>query len=240
MLTENQLYNLDAKTALLTFPPVKPVQTWVWDPPYNIQFKYEGFDDNNPNYDEWVEETARLMFNNTNEGGSMFFIHYPIDCARLLPHLMKAGWNMHQWITWVYPANFGHSKKRFTKASRTILWLSKSEPYFDSKATVQPYKNPNDKRIKKLIEEGAKGTAHYDWWEINLCKNTSSDYRGYANQIPYALIERCILHTSKQGDTIGDPCGGSGSTYRVAIDWGRGVYGCDLSLEAFKLWDDLF
>ena len=234
-----QLYNMTAKQAFAEAPPQYPVQTWIWDPPYNIGFKYEGFDDRNKNYDEWINETAELMYNNTKQGGSLFFIHYPKACAELLPHLQAAGWTLHQWITWVYPANFGHSNKKFTTASRAVLWFSKGEPFFKPKATVQPYKNPNDKRIKERMAQGHKGCNHYDWWNINLCKNTSKDYRGYANQIPYELLERCILHTSNEGHVVGDPCGGSGSTYRVALDHNRQVWGCDVAPAAFELWGDL-
>ena len=219
--------------------PSSPIQTWILDPPYNIGFNYgPNFNDDLPDaaYHRWLNDLACVMLDNTVRGGSLFFIHYPTECARILPHLERAGWRLHQWISWVYPANFGHSNKRFTKAHRSILWLSHGEPTFYPEATVQPYKNPNDKRIRKLIESGRTGTTHYDWWEINLCKNVSRDYLGYHNQIPEELLKRCILATTKEGQMVGDPCAGSGSTMRAAIMLNRRGWGCDINQEAYEMW----
>ena len=140
-----------------------------------------------------------------------------------------------QWITWAYPANFGQSSKKFTNASRTILWLVKGEPKFYGDRVVQPYRNPTDRRIKKLIhEEGKIGTALYNWWQINLCKNVSKDKREYSNQIPEELLERIILSTTEKGDLVADPFSGTFSTSRTAMSFGRRAWGCDLYSEVIK------
>lgn len=216
----------------------KKIQTWVVDPPYNIGFKYDNFVDRFENYENFIFEISKGMYQNTKEDGSFFFIHYPIDCARLLPIIESNGWFMHQWITWVYPSNIGMSKNKFTTAHRVILWFTKSKkPKFDHKVKGQ-FRNPNDKRIKKRIEEG-KSPNLYDWWKINLCKNTSKDYKGYANQIPKQLLERIILNTTEKGDIVGDCCAGTGSTLRVAKYHSRGIFGCDINEKAHDHWRDL-
>jgi len=230
----------DSLKMLVENPPSTKVQTWILDPPYNIGFDYgDGFKDrqNDSAYRGWIGSLLHRCYENTQEGGSLFFIHYPEECGRLLPFIDGSGWRLHQWLSWVYPANFGHSKRRFTTAHRTVLWLSKGEPKFNSHATVQPYKNPNDKRIKQHIANGKKGTVFYDWWEINLCKNTSKDHLGYHNQIPYTLLERCILATTDEGDFVGDPCAGSGSTMRAAMLLNRHAWGCDIKVEAKEYWE---
>lgn len=215
------------------------VQTWIIDPPYNIGYNYgENFNDNNPNYPFFISNVMSEMFKKTKEGGSAFFIHYPIDVARLLPIIEGAGWNVKQWISWVYPANFGHSKKKFTTAHRTVLWLYKGdEPFFNHIVKGQ-FKNLNDKRIKKRIELG-KAPALYDWMEIDLVKGNSKEHAGYFNQIPEKLLKILILNTSSEGDLIGDPCAGSCSTLKVALKNQRKAWGCDLnplSKEIMKEW----
>ena len=163
----------------------------------------------------------------------LFIIHYPQTWQKC--GLLTKKWKFHQWINWNYPANFGHSTKKWTNASRTILWLVKGDPEFYGSRVVQPYKNPTDRRIKKLIhEEGKIGTHLYNWWQVNLCKNVSKDKKEYSNQIPEALLERIILCTTNFGDTVADPFSGTFSTSRTAMRLGRRAWGCDLNPEVVK------
>ena len=246
----NTLIQSDAVAALGTLTEFieenGEVQTTVWDPPYNIGFNYD-----NPNFGDswsedeyynWLADIAYRIWERTAEGGSFFFIHYAEQSAKFLNKIqsMFEGrvWPLHQWLTWVYPSNFGHSKRRFTTASRAVLWFSKGEPFFDPQGVTQPYKNPNDKRIKALIESGRTGTTHYDWLPVNLVKNVSSEKR-YVNQIPEALLEILILNTTRPDDLVLDPTCGSGSTLRVASKYGRRGWGADISPVAAECWDDL-
>lgn len=228
--------------ARLLVPKAPLVSTWILDPPYNIGFNYgEGYKDNKK-AGLYVSDIIDILVRcreNMPENGSIFLIHYPDIAGRLLPHIEAAGLSLHQWITWVYPSNIGHSKRRFTRAHRVILWLTKGEPKFKSMATYQAYRNPNDKRIRQRMAEGHLGVAHYDWWEINLCKNVSKDYRGYVNQIPYKLLERLILHTTDEGDWVGDCFAGSGSTIAAALENGRNGWGCDINPECAGYWGDI-
>lgn len=112
-----------------------------------------------------------------------------------------------------------------------VVWLSKSEPKFYPEATTQPYKNPTDKRVAKLIADGREGVTLYDWWEIQLTKNVSREKRDYSNQIPSELIRRCILATTGEDDLVVDPFAGTWSTLRVALAENRRAWGCDANPE---------
>jgi len=205
---------------------------FIADIPYNIGFNYgDAYDDNlsNEDYLSNMQKIGQACFDKCVVGGSMFIIHYPAKAAELLPLYKECGWELHQWLTWCYNSNVGHSKSKFTTASRAILWFSKGKPKFNHKATVQPYKNPKDKRIRERIEQGHLGCAHYDWWTINLCKNVSKDYKGYFNQIPAELLDRIILHCTDKGDLVIDPCAGSGSTVIRAEALNRDSIGIDLN-----------
>jgi len=217
--------------------PGKGIKTFLTDPPYNLGFDYgPEVDDKQPeeDYHQMMEDVFDSCFEAADEDANLFIIHYPQDLAKMWPRITKR-WKFHQWITWAYPANFGHSTKRWSNASRTVLWLVKGKPEFYGSRVVQPYRNPTDRRIRKLIhEEGQMGTNLYNWWVVNLCKNVSKDKRDYSNQIPEELLERIILSTTNEGDLVADPFSGTFSTSRTAMRLGRRAWGCDLNPEVIK------
>ena len=217
--------------------PGKGIKTFLTDPPYNLGFDYgPEVNDRQPeeDYHQMMEDVFDACYEAADDNANLFIIHYPQDLAKMWPRLTKR-WRFHQWITWAYPANFGHSTKRWSNASRTILWLVKGSPEFHGQREVQPYRNPTARRIRKLIhEEGQIGTKLYNWWVVNLCKNVSRDKRDYSNQIPEELLERIILSTTNEGDIVADPFSGTFSTSRTAMRLGRRAWGCDLNPEVIK------
>ena len=218
------------------------IQTVIIDPPYNIGFRYDAVSDSMP-WDEYTSAMSAITRNCLDKltpRGSIFFMNYPETCARLLPHLESVGCRLHQWISWVYPSNMGHSSKRWSTSHRAILWMTSDEcdqPYFDGYASPQPFRNPNDKRVRKRIAEGFDGVKAYDWWQINICKNVSKEHRGYSNQLPSAILERMILCTSREGDVILDPVAGSGSIIPVCSKHNRLAVVQDINPLAQEIWD---
>ena len=100
------------------------VQSAFFDPPYNIGFKYsDRVDDNLPweEYADFMGDTFEKLKPILATNGSAFIVHYPESCARLLPIIEAKGFRLHQWISWVYPTNKGHGKKKFTTAHRTLV-----------------------------------------------------------------------------------------------------------------------
>ena len=230
-------FHYGSASDLKVLEPGKGIKLFLTDPPYNLGFDYgPEVNDKQPeeDYHQMMEDVFDSCYEAADDDASLFIIHYPQDLAKMWPRLTKK-WKFHQWITWAYPANFGHSTKKWTNASRTILWLTKGDPEFFGDRVVQPYKNPTDRRIKKLIhEEGKIGTSLYNWWNVNLCKNVSKDKRDYSNQIPEELLERIILSTTNKGDLVADPFSGTFSTSRTAMRLGRRAWGCDLNPEVIK------
>lgn len=221
-------------------PDRSHIQTWIFDPPYNVGFKYDNVDDNmsEDDYSAFIRQNAARMYEKTADGGSMFLIHYTLPAVKLIPEIEKAGWKTHQWITWVYPHNMGMSNQRFTQGSRAVVWFTKGKPKVNIKAVKGQYRNPNDKRIKQRIAEG-HAPALMDWWSINLRKNVSKGHRKYANQLPYELVKRLILTTSDVDDWVGDCMAGSGTTLEVAKDYTRRVWLNDINPNSKDLWQGL-
>jgi DNA modification methylase len=220
---------------------INDVKMWLFDPPYNIGFKYDAIKDNKTEkeYLDFIYKTCKNMFSRSSDNSSMFFVNYPEIAARLLVKIESTGWKLNQWLTWVYPSNIGFSKNKFTRASRGVLWFTKGNPIVDIKAVQQPYKNPNDKRIKQKIANGSKGVNLYDYWNINLRKNVSKGFKGYSNQLPFELIKRMILTTTKQNDIVADLNAGSGSLYEVSKEHNRNCHLMDINPGCLKIWESI-
>lgn len=192
----------------------------ISDPPYNINYKY-------PDYNDTMGDEDYINMINTMEGQKSVIIHYP---EAICNYICEALGPVNKMVSWCYNNNGS------PKAHRTLAFFN---CYPDFNKVKQPYKNSNDKRIKKLIENGSQGARLYDWFnDIQLIKNVSKEkIKEFTNQIPIKLLERIILLISKEGDIICDPFFGSGSLYFACKNTNRKCLGIELSekhLEIFK------
>ncbi len=201
----------------------------ITDPPYNISWNYgHDFKDNMPNYDDWCFEWSLMALSKLKPGGVMCIINYPENNNILYSRLINTEFNYIQQLIWHYPANIGHSKRKYTRTYRTILIFSNG-PDYTFNPNKQPYKNPTDKRIKKLIEAGSIGTNCYVVLNFNLCKNVSKTKKknGY-NQLPQKLVEFLIGSFSNEEDIVLDPFVGTGTVMMIADQMNRGGIGIDI------------
>jgi DNA modification methylase len=172
----------------------------ITDPPYNQGYHYKGYSDKLKT-NEYIQLLSKIP-------KPCVIIHYPEETINLLPLAMNV--QCEQVVTWVYNSNTG-------KQSRLISWWG-CKP--DFRKVTQPYKNLEDKRVQKLIENGREGAKIYDWWEVNQVKNVSKEKTEHPCQIPEEIIKRIILTTAKENELIIDTFGGSGTTAKVANDLG--------------------
>ena len=184
----------------------------ITDPPYNINYKY-------PDYNDNMSEEEYINLLNNMERLPAVIIHYP---EAICNFVCEALGRVNKIVSWCYNNN-GSSK-----AHRSIAFFNCMP---DFKKVKQPYKNPKDKRIKKLIENGSEGARIYDWFnDIQMIKNVSAEKCSeFTNQIPIKLLERIILLTTDEGDTILDPFFGSGSIYQACINTKRKCIGIEIS-----------
>lgn len=164
----------------------------VTDPPFNIGYHYDTYKDKMPE-DEYYSMLKKMMDN-----APSVIIHYPEALHRLSIETGKAPTRI---VSWVYPSNT-------RRQHRDIAYYGVNPDF--SKIT-QPYKNPNDKRIKALIAKGHTGAKLYDWWEVNQVKNVSKDKTAHPCQMPIEVMRRAI-GVLPDGYTIIDPFMGSGTT----------------------------
>lgn len=187
----------------------------VTDPPFNIGFKYSGYSD------KMSEDDYYNMVCSWVRAFPSVIIHYP---EALYKVAMVSGICPEKVISWVYNAN---TKKQH----RDIAFFGITP---DLSKVKQPYKNPNDKRIKKLIENGSKGTDLYDWWDIQQVKNVSKEKVNFPCQMPLEVMRR-IVGILPDDCIILDPFMGSGSTGVAAEQCGHDFIGFELVPEYFEI-----
>jgi len=216
---------------------VPKTNLYITDPPYNIGVNYGAKVSDKKTqakYHVLIKEIINDCYEKADDDAHLFLIHYPESIAEMW-HILTEKWEFKQWLSWNYPTNTGFSKSKFTRAHRTILWLTKGNPHFDSKAVTQRFKNLSVKKVKNKMAEGVPGVSLYDWWVIPQVKNISKEYKGYKNQIPSELIRRIILSASKPNDWVADPFAGSFSTARTSLSLGRRTWSCDINPDVEKL-----
>lgn len=197
-----KVINDDFRNVLKTLNKDKTII--ITDPPYNIGYKYNEYPDNLTD-DDYQNMLAEMQLWNG------VFIGYAENTMK--DYVVSLGIPDIS-MAWCYASNLPGKHFR-------LINFYGVEPVL--KNVKLPYKNPNDKRIKKLIENGSEGRRCYTWFDdINLVKNVSKNKESNTHTcpVPEKLIERIILligvNYIKDNDiTIFDPFGGSGTTAKV-------------------------
>lgn len=179
----------------------------IIDPPYNVGWKYDAYNDK-------VSENDYLKLFENFKGFKLVIIHYIEDIIKYVVPSMGVPTKC---VQWVYNSNMG-------KQHRTIAWFN-CKPDFNK--VKQKPKNPDDIRVNSEVKL-------YDWWNINLIKNVSKEKENYSNQIPEKVIGN-IIKTTATDELIFDAFMGSGTTLAVASKLGFKYMGCDISEKAFKI-----
>lgn len=193
----------------------------VTDPPFNINYKYNTYKDNMEE-DEYYE-MLDFYFHDL----PCVIIHYPEQLYKLAFQIGKFPQKV---VSWVYNSNTG-------KQHRDIAFFE-VKPNFNQ--VKQPYKNPNDKRIKERIARGCIGAKLYDWWEINQVKNVSKEKTAHPCQMPLEVMKR-IVGILPDDCLIIDPFMGAGTTGVAVLEMNkeqnvdRGFIGIEIDKEYYEI-----
>lgn len=189
----------------------------VTDPPFNIGYKYNTYKDKLKE-DEYYKMLKEVL---TYLDCPFVVIHYPENIVRLSMELGEVPTRI---VSWVYNSN--------TARQHRCIAFYRIKPDFS--LVKQPYKNPNDKRVKKLIESGREGTNLYDWWNINQVKNVSKEKTKHPCQMPLEVMEKVIGIIPKEY-TIVDLFMGSGTTGVACKNLNRDFIGIEIDEEYFNI-----
>jgi len=114
------------------------------------------------------------------------------------------------------------SCRYFTHSTETVLWAAKTEKskhHFNYQAMRQQ----NEGKQMKTV------------WRLGAPTKREKGFGKHPTQKPLALIERCILASTKEGDLILDPFMGSGTTGVAAMAARRRFFGIELDPGYVKL-----
>jgi DNA modification methylase len=233
MLELNKIYNMD------TFEMLKKldddsVDLFVADPDYNVGIKYNDksyktdFDSYISAYISLASEAHRIL----KDTGNAVFINYDKNNSYLrVLYLDRAFYEVANYV-WVYATNTGFSPNKLTTAHRSLLHARKTKDSVMYKENIaEAYKNPNDKRIRRLRKEGSKGRMPYSWKYFNQVKNVSKSKRGIDHHpcvIPDGLTSLFVKGMTSPGDTVVIPYAGSGSEIDVCRRLGRNFIAAEL------------
>lgn len=139
---------------------------------------------------------------------------------RLALALQAAGWYLRSDVIWNKPNAQPESvADRPTRSHEYLFMFTKSERYFYDVAAVR---GPNGRRLRTV-------------WDVQT--HAVPEARGHFATFPPALVEPCVLTSSRPGEMVLDPFAGSGTTALVAGRLGRRFVGVELHPEYVTLAD---
>jgi len=107
------------------------------------------------------------------------------------------------------------SCRYFTHSTETVLWAAKNAK------SKHHFNYPLMRRI-------AGGKQMKTVWKIGAPRAQEKKFGKHPTQKPVALVERCILASTNEGDLILDPFLGSGTTMLAALETKRRCVGIEL------------
>lgn len=227
--------------------PHRSIPLIVTDPPYNIGYEYDGYDDKRDpqEYLAWCDDWLARAVDLLADDGSMWIVINDEYVSEIDVAVKKLGLKKRGHVIWHY--TFGqHSKKKLTPSHAHLLYYVRSEKKF----TFNPVKVPSSRQMlyndKRAAVDGRNPDDTWvlrpqwclegfyesmDTWHVPRINGTFKERAGTPNQLPERLIGRIVTMCSNPGDVVFDPFAGSGTVLAVAKKLGRHYLGAELSAE---------
>jgi DNA modification methylase len=200
------------------------------DPPFNIGFKYDNYEDNkeHDNYANWTYEWMNVCNNVLKDNGSFYIAIGDEHVANVKNAADKIGLFMRNWIIWHY--TFGQQmKNKFARSHTHILYFVKNKDDFVFKGDEVRIISDRQK-VYKDKRANPDGKMPDDVWNEypRLC-GTFDERVNFPCQMPESLLARIIRVSSEKNSWVLDPFSGSGTTAAVAAKLKRHYTGIELS-----------
>ncbi|MBN9117774.1 MAG: site-specific DNA-methyltransferase [Planctomycetes bacterium] len=217
------------------------------DPPFNIGYQYDVYDDRRgkADYLAWTEKWLAAAVRALKPHGSFFLAIGDEFVAEHKVRLDALGLTMRNWIVWHYTFGVNCSKK-FNRSHAHILYYvrdpknytfnpdavrvpsARMTTYADRRANPVG-KLPDDTWVLRPQESAAHFQPESDTWFVSRVCGTFKERVSHPCQMPEAVLDRIIRVASNAGDVVLDPFAGSGTTLAVAKKLGRQYLGVELS-----------
>lgn len=227
--------------------PAGSVDLVFADPPFNIGYQYDVYDDRRATADylewtaKWIAAAARLL----KPTGSFFLAIGDEFVAEHKVRLDACGLAMRNWIVWHY--TFGvNCARKFNRSHAHILYYVRdpkactfnADPVRVPSARMTTYADRRANPVGKLPDDTwvlrpQASADHFkedsDTWYVPRVCGTFRERLGHPCQMPEAVLERIIRAATNEGDVVFDPFAGSGTTLAVAKKLNRKYLGVELS-----------
>lgn len=234
---------------ILAEQPPASVDLAFADPPFNIGYEYDLYDDRRAREDylafteKWLAAVKRVL----KPTGSFFVAIGDEYAAEHKVRMDALGFTMRNWIVWHY--TFGvNCKKKFNRSHAHIFYYvadtnnftfnpdpvrvpsARMTTYADRRANPVG-KLPDDTWVLRPQESDEHFQKDTDTWYVPRVCGTFKERLQHPCQMPEAVLERIINVASNPGDLVLDPFAGSGTTLAAAKKLGRRCLGVELSDE---------
>ncbi len=226
------------------------------DPPFNIGFEYDEYDDRlgDDQYVAWSHDWMAEIHRVLKDSGTFWLAIGDEYAAELKMEAQKVGFHCRSWVIWYY--TFGvNCKKKFTRSHAHLFHFVKNEKEFVFNHNDMDLRVPSARR---LIYNDARANPHgrmpddtwilrpqelvngfdpdEDTWYFPRVAGTFKERAGFHGcQMPEQLLGRIIRSCSNANDIVIDPFSGSSTTLAVAKKMGRKYFGYELSKEYVRL-----
>ncbi len=234
---------------LLARMPAESVNLAFADPPFNIGYDYDTYDDSRPAEDylawsrRWMEGVIRAL-----KPDGTFWLAIGDEYAAELKVMAtrELGLTCRSWVVWYY--TFGvNCKYKFSRSHAHLFHFVKNpeaftfnvdairvpsarELVYGDKRANSAGRLPDDTWILRPQDVPDSFEADGDTWYFPRVCGTFKERSGWHGcQMPEQLLGRIIRACSNPGDTVIDPFGGSGTSLAVAKKLGREFLGFELS-----------
>jgi len=202
------------------------------DPPFNIGYKYDQYDDNQKRdkYILWMNKWMSLCYRVLKPNGSIYIAIGDDYAANVKIIADELGLFMRNWIIWHY--TFGQqTKNKFARSHTHILYFVKDKDDFTFNADAIRVFSDRQK-VYKDKRANPVGKMPDDVWDEypRLC-GTFKERMNFPCQMPESLLARIIRVSSHSKEWILDPFSGSGTTAVVARKLNRVYTGIEISEE---------
>ena len=234
--------------------PDESVQLVFADPPFNIGFDYDEYDDrlDSEKYVQWSHDWMKEVHRVLSPTGTFWLAIGDEYAAELKLEAQKVGFIPRSWVIWYY--TFGvHCKTKFTRSHAHLFYFVKDAKqltfnpdavavpsarqlvYGDKRANPKG-RMPDDTWILRPQDCVDGFNPDEDMWYFPRVAGTFKERAGFHGcQMPEQLMGRIIRSCSNADDVVMDPFSGSSTTITVAKKLGRQFFSFELSKDYVKL-----